>query len=279
MTNFLIVGCARNVERVIENEVSNLDRCFGPHGELSYFIVESDSADRTLNVLHKISETRKSFKYISLGRLSTASPDRHERMALCRNSYLEEIRTRVRKLKIDFVVVADLDGVNRDLTPDSVASCFTRDDWDACFANQGRNYYDVFALRHETWCPEDPWREMWQLREQGTKDLKSKEIAIHRKQRHISPNSDWIRVDSAFGGLAIYRTEVMLSSRYSAYPKSQSLSTCEHVAFHLENSKKNLNFFINPKLINSKWNDHNKIHKHLPTLRRKLALAKESLFA
>lgn len=279
MTNFLIVGCARDLGHVIESEIVTLNKCFSPLGDLSYFVVESDSTDNTLNTLKSISRNEDNFQYISLGNLSDKFPDRHERMAICRNRYLEEIRARVIEHKIDFVVVADLDGVNDGLTQASVESCFIRDDWDACFANQGRNYYDVFALRHETWCKEDPWREMWNLRDRGIKELKSKEIAIHKKQKRISQNSDWIRVESAFGGLAIYRTQVMLSSRYSAYLKSQSFSTCEHVPFHVESSIGDLRLFINPKFINSNWNDHNKIHRLLPTLRRKLALARESLFA
>jgi len=279
MTSFLIVGCARNVAKVLEKEINTLERCFGAFGEVTFFVVESDSTDETGELMQSIAQKRGIFRFKSLGSITTQLPDRHERMAFCRNVYVDEINSNPNYTDIDYVVVADLDGVNKDLTEDAVASCFTRDDWDGCFANQGANYYDVFALRHETWCPQDPWQEMWQLRDKGVGDLRSKEIAIHKKQKRISSKKDWLRVVSAFGGLAVYKKEVFSKSQYSSKSKEGANPTCEHVPFHESLDKRGFRLFINPRFINSVWNEHNEIHRLLPKLRRKLALTRELLFS
>lgn len=276
---FLIVGCARDVDSVIQKEISTLFGAFTAFGQVVFFIVESDSTDSTVEVLAQLSDRYENFHYKSLGKVSGLLPDRHERMAYCRNAYVDHIRKLPAQEFPDFVVVADLDGVNSHLNPEAIVSCFERTDWDACMANQGRNYYDVFALRTKQWCPDDPWKEMWHLRTLGVKELKSKELGIHKKQIVLKPNSPWIPVSSAFGGLAIYKAELFRISRYSSLDPRGGSTICEHVPFNEELYHQGKSMFINPRLINSHWNEHNSIHKLLPKLRRKLALIKESFFA
>jgi hypothetical protein len=272
---FLIVGCARNVEKVISGEIATLFRAFSPFGEVSFYIVESDSGDSTVSALQALTDKYDDFQFVSLGKVSDRIPDRYERMAYCRNQYVSFIRNLSTTDIPEYVVVADLDGVNCELSRESVDSCFSRSDWDAVFANQGKNYYDVFALRVDNWCPNDPWQEFWRLRDLGVPEMRAKEIAIHNKQSILRKDSPWIPVKSAFGGLAIYKSECFTNAEYSVIDSETGVNTCEHVSFNhllMESDKKLL---INPRLINSTWNDHNKIHKIRSKTRRKMALVRE----
>ena len=93
MTSFLIVGCARNVAKVLEKEINTSERCFGAFGEVTLLVVESASTDETGELMQSIAQKRGIFRFKSLGSITTQLPDRHERMALCRNVYLDEINS------------------------------------------------------------------------------------------------------------------------------------------------------------------------------------------
>ena len=72
----------------------------------------------------------------------------------------------------------------------------------------------------------------------------------------IPVNSEWIQVRSAFGGLAIYRTELFLKNDYSVIC-DRGFIRSEHIDFHEKCIKDDYKLFINPKLINSTWNEYN----------------------
>ncbi len=57
----------------------------------------------------------------------------------------------------------------------------------------------------------------------------------------------YIKVNSAFGGLGIYKINNILKSKYS----SENGKNCEHVYFNTNINKKFGNMFIDKKLINS----------------------------
>ena len=70
--------------------------------------------------------------------------------------------------------------------------------------------------------------------------------------KKISKNRALIKVDSAFGGFAIYKTNVFFKSNYTL---SDSFSS-EHVSFHKSKSNLQKLFYINPKLINNRLNEY-----------------------
>jgi hypothetical protein len=71
----------------------------------------------------------------------------------------------------------------------------------------------------------------------------------------IPPDSEWIPVDSAFGGLAIYKRYLFDNVRYSSVLANGD-PVCEHVTLHQQMKSKGARLFINPSLINSGWNGH-----------------------
>jgi hypothetical protein len=127
-----------------------------------------------------------------------------------------------------------------------------------CAANQIGGYYDIYALRAKGWCESDYQREIEEKRKGlGPRQLfQLRTELIYNRMRKISRRSDWIPVDSAFGGLAIYKTDMFLRADYTPIDDSASRQ-CEHVDFNLKLEKMGYHLFINPALINSHWNTYN----------------------
>lgn len=250
----LIVGLVRNCEPSLESEVETLRASFEDFKNVSFFLVESDSTDGSLEALRELATRIPNFQFLSLGNLRQSIPDRIERIAHCRNAYLDYVRTTSKQF--DYVVVADLDGVNNLLTKEKVATCWKFDGWSACTANQSGPYYDIYALRAPGWSEMDCWNEARSLYASGMNPVKSWVKAIREKQRIIPKSEDWIEVTSAFGGLAIYKTEAFLEGKYQTF-SGDELNVSEHVPFNLKLTATGHRIFINPKLTNFDFNEHN----------------------
>ena len=115
----LLVGTVRNVETILPREYSQLKKVLTAFGELDTFLVESDSDDRTVSVLSQLANNDSRFKYVSLGMLDEKFPHRIERIRYCRNVYVEKIRASYSEKNWGYVVVADLDGMNKALSSSS----------------------------------------------------------------------------------------------------------------------------------------------------------------
>jgi glycosyltransferase involved in cell wall biosynthesis len=273
--SILIAGIARDCAKTIRADVERLASAFDAAREIRWLIVESDSADDTPAILAAMQDTIPNFRAISLGRLRGDIPVRTERIAHCRNRYLDELQGD-RYSDVDYVVVSDLDGMNRLLTRRGVRSSFARSDWDVCCANQRGPYYDILALRHPTWSPGDCLEQLRELRAQGVPEETALRIAIYSKMVRIPRDREWIEVDSAFGGLAIYRKPVLTGASYRG-TDAAGASVCEHVALHAAIRARHGRIFINPALINSGYNRHSfdalpgsVLYRHALRLRRKL---------
>jgi len=251
----LVVGVARNCEDSLVRTFEKLGRSLSAAKKLSFFIVESDSSDATRNVLEKLSVDHANFKFTSLGNLSESFPKRTERIAICRNTYLDELDSNPDYRDADFVIVADWDGVNDLLSQQAVASCWLRDDWDVCAANQAGPYYDIWALRHSLWSPNDCWEQQRFLAAAGLTGRRATRLAVHSRMLAIPSDSDWIEVQSAFGGLAIYRKEALEAGRYVGLSEYDT-EVCEHVSLNAAILSKGGKLFINPALINTGVVDH-----------------------
>ena len=282
--SILIAGIARDCAKTIRADVERLASAFGVAREIRWLIVESDSSDDTPAILAAMQDTIPNFRAISLGRLRGDIPVRTERIAHCRNRYLEELQGE-RYSDVDYVVVSDLDGMNRLLTRRGVLSSFARSDWDVCCANQRGPYYDILALRHPTWSPGDCLEQLRELKAQGVGEEAALRIAIYSKMVRIPTNREWIEVDSAFGGLAIYRKIILAGASYRGSDDAGA-SVCEHVALHASIRQRHGRIFINPAMINSGYNRHSfdalpgsVIYRHALRLRRKLLDGAEKLKA
>ncbi len=255
--NILVVGLTKNSSKTIKSEISVISKAFQHFSDVKWLVIESDSRDNTLLKLMELRDEVPQFCYLSLGSIADRYPLRTERIAYCRNSYLQEITNNALYEDVEYVVVADLDGMNVLLTQEGVTSCWANDDWDVCTANQQGPYYDIWALRHNDWSPNNCWDQYEFLLKHNMARKRARFVAVHSRMVDIDERSEWIEVDSAFGGFAIYRREALLGARYIGVNESGE-EICEHLSLHQAIKSNGYRIFINPKLINTGFNRHTK---------------------
>lgn len=112
MNKVILVGTISNAEKQFERDFERVYASLHFFEKIDVFIVESDSSDSTIGVLNRISKKTPNFNYVSLGNLKVAIPNRIERIRKCRNVYVEYVRNNIIFRQWDYVIVADLDGMN-----------------------------------------------------------------------------------------------------------------------------------------------------------------------
>jgi hypothetical protein len=239
--------CARSTERYLPAVLANLDRLSACYERRAFVLVENDSTDQTKNLLRRWISTRDDAVLIELDGLDERLPRRTERLAACRNAYVEFVAASP-YAGYDHLVVLDADNVNAG--PIDVARFVRARDWlndqgaAAVFANARAAYYDIWALRHPTWCPDDFLAEVRRERERLGKDQAMQRFCYDR-QVQIPETDPPIEVDSAFGGLGLYRLADTLAARYVGL-SGDGHETCEHVAFNLDIARRGGRFYILP---------------------------------
>jgi hypothetical protein len=97
--------------------------------------------------------------------------------------------------------------------------------------------------------------------------------AVYARMVTIPQDGEWIEVDSAFGGLAIYRRDCLRHARYIGLNKT-GREICEHVPFHMALRKRGSRIFVNPKLINCAYTEHSRrVHQRRPRVLEASAVA------
>jgi hypothetical protein len=265
----LIVGTVRNVESIIFNEIKRCLKSFQDFRSIHFFLVESDSTDKTVEKLEELKLRVLNFNFASLGHLEKVIPDRINRLRYCRNEYVKYLRNLSSIEMPTYVAVLDLDGMNTALSRQSVISCFTRDGWDVVTSNQTFGYYDILALRHPSWNNYD-WTEELSLRLKHFSHLSSagaisriryylkknrlKHELVYSKMKRIPKRNSWIKVNSGFGGAAIYKSDVFIKFDYL---KDSDAVEIDHVTLHRKIVNSGGVILINPMFINSHINTYN----------------------
>ena len=269
----LLVGTVSNVAKTIEKEIKIVLQALSVFDRIEVYLVESDSMDATTSILDEQKLNNSNFEYKSLGKLKDKYPNRVDRIAYCRNVYVEYIRKLYTISKWDYVAVADLDGMNFKLNTKGVKSSIeTGINWDGVMANQTFGYYDIYALRARGWVENDCFED---LRKYGTERLSllsnskgvnsfirnyvesdfARHKFIYSKMRKIDKSANWISVNSAFGGFGIYKPWVFLKFNYEKTNRSYTVS--EHVDFHEKTTAAGAKYFINPSMVNCNVNEYN----------------------
>jgi hypothetical protein len=267
----LLVGTVSNVAKTIEKELKVVLKALSTFDSVEVFLVESDSTDETVKILKKIASNNNSLKFIAMGKLKDKYPHRIARIAYCRNIYIKYIRDNNAISKWDYVAVADLDGMNFKLKKKGIQSCFeTNIDWDGIMANQRFGYYDLYALRASDWVEGDCFEELEIVKKNTTPPKQSRykylnffrnfrhfdklrKLLIYDRMKVLPKKSGFIKVQSAFGGFAIYKSDIFLVNNYDINSKVKIVS--EHINFHTNLA--GMKFYINPRLINNNLNIYN----------------------
>jgi hypothetical protein len=256
-TSVVICGITRNDAETLPLTIRRIERmaaCFRDHHVV---VFENGSTDRTPALLGEWAGWNPNVTVLSEPRRGVPGfpSDRFERLALCRNRYVDWMNAAADAGSQGYVVVVDFD-LRGGWSLDGIASTFAEDDWDAVgsnslgYHNLRRTYYDTAALRPRTVLQESWWHrlvgEAWQLR-RGT---------------------PMIPVESAFGGLGVYRREVFRSRRYSG--RLDGAPACEHLSL---NADGRLRAFLNPSQITVVGTqEHRAAREQWPVWRRDLHL-------
>jgi hypothetical protein len=228
-------GVARNCAAHLPGVLANLDRLATLYAGVRFVFVVSDSDDGTLAMLRDwLASGRREGRAIDLGKLEDRLPRRTERIAVARNAVLDAIRHNG-WTGCDHLVVADLDDVMA--APVSTTAFGHAAAWlDAAptragvFASAAPRYYDIWALRHDRWCPSDCWHPIWGRPE--SEDFEAAKFReVFARQIAIPPRLPPIAVRSAFGGLGLYRLSFALAGRYRGVD-TLGRDVSEHVAFN-----------------------------------------------
>lgn len=229
----VFAGCARDCEPFLHGVLGNLGRFAAKFENTGFVFVENDSTDGTLALLQKWLAARPNSRLLSATGLAARQSVRTARIASARNAYMNYIaRSSLREF--DYLVVVDLDDVNAGKMPeDDLSAAITyleeHADHAGLFACSDPVYFDVWALRHPTWCPNDVWEEV-----RACKDLpyeQAIERFVYSRQIHIAADAGPLLVQSAFGGLGIYRLAAVIAARYAGLTPAGT-PCCEHTAFN-----------------------------------------------
>jgi hypothetical protein len=176
---------------------------------------------------------------LGLGQLTESS--RTKRIAQCRNEYMNYANQHDLFKKHNYTILVDLDDILQieDDFKYQLASCFVRSDWDVLASNRRSKYYDIWALRSKEL---GITFDCWKMVDEGRM---TRYEAVSQFQKIIPTDHPWIKVESAFGGMVLCRSE---SIQHRVYDGSNG---CEHVPFFT-----GLTIYINPQLISGSRSVH-----------------------
>lgn len=246
----VFTGVARNCAPYLFDVLPNLLRLEHAYEAVRYVLAVGESNDGTLETLSSWVADGRSGHVIDMTCLEKDEPRRTVRIAMARNACMSHLRSAYPDF--DHLVVFDFDNVLVDPVCDlafaEASDWLDADDRRAgVFANAIPQYYDVWALRHPSWCPYDVWHAIWNRHRWYPFEL-AKLRHVYPKQLRIAKEESPIPVTSAFGGLAIYKmcfTKTALYSGEDAIGRERA----EHVAFNENIIEQGARLFILPSLV------------------------------
>jgi glycosyltransferase involved in cell wall biosynthesis len=286
----LITGCGQNCAGTLPAVLKNIEQLRALFHQSEVLLLENDSTDATAELIRRYGQSHDGVHALGFPGLNARIPIKTVRLAHLRNTALEWLRSNGGWGRFDLLVVLDLDEVNAapwDLQALSGALQWWQAQPEAAglFANQLGPYYDLWALRHASLCPDDVWAAM--LQEHGRQPELSDQELLEQvylpRQFSLQAGAAPLEVDSAFGGLAFYSC-AWLARAEPRYVGEQPLvwdgplgrrwlrwQCCEHVAFHRQLRTAGGRLWIHPGLIN--WNTQAAGIRPNPSSWRHLALA------
>ena len=242
----------KNAEKHIENLIKFVSSLSKIYKDYYIIVVEADSSDNTAN---KVRELTRNFKCKLLCLNTKKVKFRTSRLSIARNKILDVIKKDKRLKKFDDLILFDSDNVNRLITSDKIFESISKapKDWVGIFPNQKFFYYDLWGLRIKKYYNFDCFNEL----KKYAKKIKPRNAYFKVIFKNFflinSFKKRFIEVDSAWGGMGIYKLKYAIKSKYNSNVGRNN----EIVFFNRSVSKNNQKLYIDKKLINSYgFNDH-----------------------
>lgn len=236
-----IVSICRNAMPHLKNTLRLVDELAGLWRDCAYYVYQNDSSDETAAVLDDFAIRQwVTVEHGTMGGEDSRGfePERTMRLAKCRSRCQEWVRQNAADAGYVLVLDSDphggfsVDGVLNSLgwfcemlgqslrnrEPGAMASysLFMREETPGVY---GAAQYDAWAARWNHW--EDDRQMQW----------------FHLFMPPVGSNP--IPMNSAFGGLCLYRREAFLSGVYEG-------GDCEHVALHRSMQRAGYQLYLNP---------------------------------
>lgn len=255
-STIIICSIVRNAEKGLKRNIPEIKRLCQMFKGYKVFVYENDSTDKTKQLLQGWHDSDPDNVFISLNDTSAQpsmppvsdvpginpfySHKRIDKMAALRNVYMQFVDDM--GWSADYFVVVDLDVAR--ISADNIISSFVREDWDAVTAfgystspKLKRRYHDTYALT--------------EFGDEANPQSEEKIVKLAEKYAKLKGEDSWIRVFSAFGGLAIYRFECVRGMRYNVMkngdPRVQV--RCEHYSIYYQMKKRGFDrVYINPAM-------------------------------
>jgi hypothetical protein len=251
--SLIVAASVRNAGQYIDIIFNNIKTLTSLFTNVRCVFVESDSYDNTLDLISKRKEVIGCpVELYTYGNLSAKIENRMERICMARNLYLQVIEEKYSDF--DYLYVLDFNETNAEpYDKESILSNFNKElDWNMICANQEKMYYDLYALRHDTWMPFNCWNAIGN-RPSFMSYEQAHNIFVKSRFLQIDKKHPPIKVNSAFGGSAF----IKISSIKGAKHKAKDIDgneECEWVPF----CEKIGNVYINPQFINMR-----KLSRHI----------------
>lgn len=215
----IICGLARDVMDALPSAMARIEHLGNKFKDYRVIIVENDSIDGTYEMLKYWERTNPKVELLSQqlnARKWEPVQDvaRTTDMANYRNHYLDYIREK--QYVFDYLIVLDLD-IRLGFSYDGIANSFSYKDWDVMGSN------GILVPPFGNPIPDPMFFDAFAFRQKGVENQQDFE-SINSLQFHRG--DDLVPVESAFGGLAIYRSAGILAGA------SYGGQDCEHVVFH-----------------------------------------------
>lgn len=262
--NILFCGIGRDIGNFLELNILRLQKTGSCFNQYKIIIYENDSIDNTKNILEKyksdnldfITETRNDKEYKK--DIDTPIDPWHSKrckvLANCRNIYLDYIQN----LNYDYVCVLDLDLKGGWSYDGFFHAIHTIENNQKCAAVTA---YGILSDSTDSKILEDSSKEERVMYDSFAFRPTSINIPIHIlntpmfNKIYLDRADDPRIVRSNFGGMAIYKKEVIKNYRYDSVEWGEGQVDPDHVVLHDKMNKDGYIILLDPSMIVS-YSDH-----------------------
>ena len=267
-----ILGCVQNSEKYLSQVFANLQGCQSLFAGSTILVLENDSRDCTRSWLRSFGRTHGGVKAQSFQGLNDQIPVKTVRLAALRNAGIDWLHALgALRSPNDLVMILDFDEVNADPWDFSQLEQVVSRSWlvikQAQFFLISLALITISRLRHSELCPHDVWWQVYQMHIKNPhwSDSKCLDAGYFPWQLNLSPRQEPFMVDSAFGGLGLYKASWLQRAQAPYCGETVRLlcvedegsrllrwQVCEHVNFHAGLRSAGASLWIYPAWIN--WN-------------------------